>query len=743
MSDTALLNLSIGSKKALADIGQFNAGLKSIGKNLALSVTAPILAMGTFAVKTFSEMESGLTNIKNLLDLSGIKTMSAELEGLQETAIEAGFGIQDVSKALFDNVSALGNGQVALDSFTQAQKLAKGGNADLGVAVDGLTSVINAYGRDTTNASDVANAFFSAQQKGKTTVSELAANIGKVAPVAKSAGIGFKELLATMSTLTLGGLSTDEATTSLRSTISALVKPTKEAEKVLKSLGVPVGALELKEKGLGFALAQLSKAQEENADIIAKAIPNIRALTGVTSFSEDKLKILAETQQKMNDDIKNGTGLNEAYNRTLLDFGDILKSTVGSTSTARKEIGKMIVEGLHLKDAFKIVTEKVIDFKNWLKSLTSEQRNFMVVATAVAAAMPLVVVGITSIVGAGLALVSTISAIATGIIPLIAGLGTLAEVGIIAGAGLFSAFGTDWIPSIDSMIEGVKFLSSNIMGFIHNFGENWKILLSGLSENWGIVTSWIADNFSTILTKDFPRMIGVMAGNFVNNMLVSFKAIFELFTITISYIGTAWLNFWSGDATTTISDALSNIFTGFMDWAAQVWEGMKDVLMGNDGLKLDLSKSFKEGVDAANTDGLFSALGASALKNIGLMRNSIEGFKSQTEDLVLKPIEFKLEVNLDKTKEEIEEIADRAKDIKTDTEDKSKDTEDTEDTEAPKSSSSFVGAIEKGTIEAVKLEQGTQGNKTERDTLRENKRQTNILDKIASTITPTEEFSFA
>jgi len=396
MAETSVLNLRINSKQALAALNKFNSKLNRLSKTVSLKVSTPLIALEGIALKTFSEMEKGLTDITNLIDKGeGFKKYEDDLKGVQELAIEMGFAIDDVNKSLFDNVSALGQGDIALESYAEAQKLAIGGNAQLAETVDGITSIINAYGKETAVASDISNAFFTAQQKGKTTVSELANNIGKVAPIAKSAGIGFKELLATMSTLTLGGLSTDEATTSLRATISSLVKPTKEAEKVLRSLGVPVGALELQEKGLGFALSQLSEAQKDNADILAQAIPNIRALTGVTSFSADKLEILRNTQEKMNRDIKDGTGLNEAYTDSLDDFSIIAKQTYGATKTLVNEIGVLLVDGLDLKQLFKDLGETAKDLKTYIKEMSPEMKTTALAITGIATVVPPAIVGVT------------------------------------------------------------------------------------------------------------------------------------------------------------------------------------------------------------------------------------------------------------------------------------------------------------------------------------------------------------
>lgn len=281
------------------------------------------------SVSALSDFETGITNVYTLLNKGTLKEFKSDLSNASKEAISMGFSINDANKALFDTVSAIGDVTKSIDIYKQAQILAIGGVADLSVATDGLTSVINAYGKETTDATTVANAFFSAQRVGKTTVADLAANIGKVAPIAKQAGISFQELLAVAAQLTLGGLSTDEATTALRQSIAALIKPASDAAKVLRDYGVPVGASELRAKGLTYALIKLNEAAEKNPDVIAEMIPNIRALTGVSSLNADAIDNVNNTIEQMNEDVKNGTGLLEAFNmqmKTLTQSGKEAKN---------------------------------------------------------------------------------------------------------------------------------------------------------------------------------------------------------------------------------------------------------------------------------------------------------------------------------------------------------------------------------------------------------------------------------
>jgi len=233
----SLSGLSTKMQSLNKKAAHFGKQAKAFGSYISTRIGIPTLA----AVATFGKMEKGLTNVLTLLSKEEILVYKDRLRKIQDGAIGLGFSIEDTNKAMFDNISALQMNESAIQAFEMAQKLAIGGVTEISTTVSGLAAVMNSYGKETTSASEVANAFFSAQRAGMTTVEKLALNVGTVAPIAKQAGIGFKELLATMSQLTLGGLSTDMAATALRGAISGLLKPADQAAKVLKYFNVPVG----------------------------------------------------------------------------------------------------------------------------------------------------------------------------------------------------------------------------------------------------------------------------------------------------------------------------------------------------------------------------------------------------------------------------------------------------------------------------------------------------------------------
>lgn len=411
-------------KKSLGSLGDkarsagkkfknLNTGLKRVGKSMrgmgqASKRAAAALALAGFgSVKIFADMETGITNVLTLLSGDEIEQWGETLDKTSKKAIKLGFSIEDSNKALFDTVSALGVSEAALFTFEQAQKLAIGGTTTLSVAVDGITSVVNAYGKEITNSSDVANAFFTAQKFGKTTVEELSNSIGSIAPVAKQAGIGYKELLATTAQLTLGGLSTDEAVTSLKSTVTALIKPGAEAQKVFKKLGIPFGVTAVRAEGLNKILGLLAIAAKEYPDELARAIPNIRAFTGVGALQEEQLKNVRKIIATINEDIKEGTGLNDAYTRVQATTNQQLKRAAGNFKLMSIVIGEIfapVILG---------VSKAVGALAEWFLSLSENTQKAIAwltaIGTGVVASLS-VVGGFLLIIGKGAAFVSAVMA---------------------------------------------------------------------------------------------------------------------------------------------------------------------------------------------------------------------------------------------------------------------------------------------------------------------------------------------
>lgn len=290
----------------------------------------------TFAVDSFKEFEYTMMNVQTLLDQQDRTLKSGSIQLMKEY----GFSIQDVNKALYDAISTAIPARNAIDFLNEAARLAVGGVTDLSTAVDGLTSIINAYGLETSEAGRIADAFFRAQKWAKATVSELVDDIGRMAPVAAIAGVSYQEMLGAISELTLGGLDARESVTVLRQAIAGLIKPAAGAEEALRKYNVPVGIAEVSNVGLAYSLGKIMEAYQEFPDIVSEMIPNIRAFTGVTALTVDRLKNMEMITNDINENWGEFSSLSVAVARQMTTQEMKTRKYRGELAALGEQIGK-------------------------------------------------------------------------------------------------------------------------------------------------------------------------------------------------------------------------------------------------------------------------------------------------------------------------------------------------------------------------------------------------------------------
>lgn len=172
----------------------------------------------------------------------------------QNLALQFGTKLTDQSQAFYEILSTgITDATKATELLTVANKLAIGGNSNLKVTIDGLTSVLKAYGDKIKDVNDVSDSLFTASLAGKISIEELASGLGRVAPLAEALDVSFDELTGSVAALTLGGVSARESITSIRAVLAAVVKPSSEAADEAKRLGLEFNASAIKSKGLlGF-----------------------------------------------------------------------------------------------------------------------------------------------------------------------------------------------------------------------------------------------------------------------------------------------------------------------------------------------------------------------------------------------------------------------------------------------------------------------------------------------------------
>jgi len=333
------MNRAFGSfKKAMDSSLTSVVALGNIMASAVQKAAGAVIKWLGEARQEYQTFQKTLANTYTLLDENAFQKHGKEIEdGAIKIMQQYNLGIEDVNKALFDSVSAGVNAGDAIGFMEQAARLAKGGVTNLGTAVDGMTSIINAFNLDMDRATEVSNALFTAQKFGKTTVEALSNNIGKVAPIAKAAGLSFEELLAATSQLTLSGISTEEAVTALKGALTSIISPSEQAAGVFKELGIPMGSAAFEGGKFGETMEMIKNQTDGNIDKIAELIPNIRGLLSVTSVATKQgLQKYDEILKAIETDT---TSLNRAFEMQMATMKELIETERGKLIPAKQRMG--------------------------------------------------------------------------------------------------------------------------------------------------------------------------------------------------------------------------------------------------------------------------------------------------------------------------------------------------------------------------------------------------------------------
>lgn len=394
-SESLIIRIGADSKKFQAEIDkikgrtkELESGLKEVAKISAAAFAALTASVG-LAVREFAKFESSFTNVQTLLDQSSFKTKSftkgiEDLKnGVLEVGAKSGQSFDILNKGLFDIVSAGIDAEQSISVLNTATELAIAGATDTSVAVDGLTSAINAFSLKGEDAASVAQKFFLAQKAGKTTVEELASGFGLAASTASSFGVSLDELLGSVSAVTLGGVKTNAAYTGLAAVLANISQPTALATEEARRLGVEFDSQSLRTKGLAGFFDDLTSSQNFNQQSLEKLFGSIEAKKFVFALLRDGASDFKDQLAALSDESKLAA--------TFQDALEVKQKTLNQALNRGRQAldAAAIVIGEQFAPVIIRAADAITAFAQEITQLTSEQKesiaNFIKAGLAITA----------------------------------------------------------------------------------------------------------------------------------------------------------------------------------------------------------------------------------------------------------------------------------------------------------------------------------------------------------------------
>ena len=391
--------------------------MAEFGKNWTQKVSVPVAAALTAAGKGALDFEDAMAKVHTLTD-DTVTDFEKLSEGVMALSDETGKSGTELAEAMYQALSASVDAADALEFTEKAAKLARAGFLDTAGAVDVLTTILNAYQKEASETDKISDLLIQTQNDGKTTVNELAQQMGQVIPTAAAYNISLENLTTAYALMTKNGINTANSTTYLNGMFTELARQGSEVSKILnEKTGKTFGQLMEEGKSLGDVLQILYDSVGGNAEEFANLWGNVRAGRGALTLAQQGAEGFNDELDRMN---KATGNVDKALKK--LDTPSLqIKKSLNQLKNTGIQLGQTLLE--ILQPAFDKLTEAAQGISKWWKELSPETQELIVKAGLLAAAIgPIIVVlgKVTSGIGSILTSIPKIQGAVTGLFGVLA-----------------------------------------------------------------------------------------------------------------------------------------------------------------------------------------------------------------------------------------------------------------------------------------------------------------------------------
>ena len=399
--------LAEAAKGVQGAISKVKPAITDLGLKMSAAGAAIVGGLGV-AVKKAADFQSAMSEVKTL----GVEDAEALGDAIKDVSGTFGTDLIGSVNAAYQAISAGASEYEAPLVLQESAMAAVAGVSDLSTAVELGMGVNNAFGRSMDDIGTTFDEAFVAVKAGVTTFGELAASVGRVAPAFAAAKVGSDEMFASVAALTKGGMETSQAVTRMGAVMQSFIKPTSEATKMAKELGIEFNVNTLETHGLAGALDMVKEATGGNIDSLGKLFSSQEALMAVLALTgnqaEDFTTILGQ--------MKDGAGATkEAFDKFIEDNPayafQILKAQVNVLAV---EIGEALLPTLfELMEQVKPMVENLIA---WIKAnpeLTATITKWVAAIGAALAVLGPLFLAIGWIIGGVSSLITLVSSLGT------------------------------------------------------------------------------------------------------------------------------------------------------------------------------------------------------------------------------------------------------------------------------------------------------------------------------------------
>jgi TP901 family phage tail tape measure protein len=271
--------------------------LTGIGGYAAIGAAAGLAA----AVKASIEFNQQMANVGSLIP-GNVQRLGELKQAVQQLAQETGKSTKEISTGAYQIISSFGDTADTAKLLAINTKLAIGGVADVGKTIGLTAAVTKTFGDHSAAAvQHVADLAAMTVRLGHTTLPELNASIGQVAPLASQLNVSMDELFGTLATGSGVTGNMSRVSTQLRGIFAGFENPTKAMVALFNQVGVSSGKALIEQRGFAGAVDLVVKTAERTDTPLQKYFHRIEATTLALPLAGAQHDILKQKIDKMKD----------------------------------------------------------------------------------------------------------------------------------------------------------------------------------------------------------------------------------------------------------------------------------------------------------------------------------------------------------------------------------------------------------------------------------------------------------
>ena len=500
------------------DVQEFGGKIETVGKKVSVASATSAAALGA-SVKLASDYTDAVAKVGTVADLQSVSLEKLRDDMLQ-LSTETGRGAGEIADATYQAISASVDTADAVSFVGTSVGLAKAGFLETADAVDVLTTIINAYGLEASDAGRLSDILIQTQNDGKTTVNELSQSMGQVIPLASAYGVNIENLAASYAQLTKNGVATEQAGTYLKSMLNELGDSGSDVGEILKSkTGKSFGQLMNDGMSLGDVLGILNDSVNGDSEALAGLWSSSEAGTGA-------LSILSSGVGAFNDELGNmqdSTGNVADALETLSTPSAKAQESLNAVKNAGIELGSAALEAIaplleQLAETVKSLTER---FSN----LSPATQTVIVAVMAILAALGPVIIIIGTLIQSIGAIMTIAPAVATalgtvkiaiaaigGPVTIVIAVITALVLKLIHAYNTSEEFRNKVNAVFDAVGNKVNAAINRIIGVFQSGIAYYKNAVSDIKAAWSELVSWFSGKVSDFVSIGKNVLMGLWNG---------------------------------------------------------------------------------------------------------------------------------------------------------------------------------------------------------------------------------------